>query len=322
MAKKSKEGAQLDYMIKMGLIDKQEAMRLLAENAQGRSSADILREIQADPKKYLPKSAAQRKEQQEIQTGQILLDVLSSQLQQQSQGINQQLQGPAQPMPQVQMPQGDIFGGQNIQLGQGATMPQMQVQPQGLLPPQQQGILGLLQANPQAATFETMQESFPSRFGVPEKEDELKRSELQYKKEYLGLQKEEAARRRKELKLKQTREIRIREFAEKKHGIALDKLNIQNQRLLFNIDEAGKANDYKAMAAISREAKSIADGEEVTDEIVAKAIKRLRVMSPMFNIVYNRAVKEEKTFWGGEKPTLKTPEEVNETELYNPLGLD
>ncbi len=300
----SPENQLLSEWARGGIIKPERAIYWLNKNKEGMSSADILKNL-TEQDFASKKTADQAKREAEGLITQRMGEVLAGQTQrragQQAGAVNQMLQQ-GQP-PQQQLP----IGGQSFD-------PTLRVQSEGLVPLQQKNLIELLQQGGAAGAslndILATQKLFPQTLTAPEPIDALKGRELDIRERYLKKEEGAEGRREEELKLKKKREQRIKDFAQKSHDLDVKKYSLSNQRLLFEIDEAGKAAGFKAMTAIAKTAKNIAGpGESVTEKHTVEAVKRLVAIDPIFKIIYDRAVKTERG-WLGEKEVLRSPEEI------------
>jgi len=341
----------------------------------GMESQDIVDAIFKDQKNNIanPKdiSAAQEKATLQTQTGQNLLDVLSQGLQQQAQGAQPPSTMPRQNIQQAPstMPQQNIQQQMPSALQQQTVLPMQDewrqdiqlpaaLQQQTVLPmqgewflsPQQQGIRGLMQADPRSATFETMQKSFPQRFSPPP--DPLTPSERMTQEE-LGILKGVKGKERKEiaafpslkphkplspyeerrLKLSERRQKSLEEsrriglirekrlsladdrryeIAVERLGLATADLDLDNRKYLVELAKIDEASDYRAIKAILEQAKAIAPGQGMTNDLLGQAIERLKIMDTRFDKTHKRAVKRVKSWFFWEKPTLRGVKEIDQ----------
>jgi len=300
--KKPEMGAVLEQLSEKKLFKPGVEEYFQAMQKAGMSSKKIVDTIYSDRKKYLvdkyptevKPTAAQQKQTQQETIGQGLLDVLSQGLQRQAGGVNQgieQMTG--------MLPFGDFI-------------PPQQVTPEQMLPPQQRGIQSLLQADPASATFGTMQKNFPKRFGAPpdpgeERDRDLR--EIYYKSLIKG--KGTAAKREERLAEEGKKKFK---FKKQEMQLKTDRLSLDNQKYAHELKKLDKANDYQSIKAINEIAKMIAPGQEITDEIFAQAIEKLKVFNPRFNELHKRAVKKKKGWFGKktDEPTLKKPAEIDQ----------
>lgn len=281
---------------------------------QGMTSQQIVDEIYKDEKSLKMNivdkpggvNGTQQKAEMESDYSKSLLDSLFGQLGQQAEPINQGLQTAF-----------EMSGNQPIM-----TQPSgPQVQPGYNLPSQEQNLLGMLQKTMNQPGFslgnnpvESLRRYLPSVFNAPKPVDPVKQKELELREMFinsLNKGKETTAQREKRLSQEgqQKHEMRVEELGLKKERLSLD-----NQKYLLELEKMDKSNDYQSIKAINDLAKLISPDGEITDEIFGQAIEKLKTFNPRFNDLHNRAVKKA-TGWFGRKtdrPTLKKPEEIVE----------